>query len=128
LTWHRAAAAAGVVGLLTDLDATVKVFGTPPETFNPRAYVVGYPRRVAYDAGAGFGVDVAELRVLAAAGPTDVDGLDQMLHDAKIALAADPTAAGMVQSMRVADQENWRRQLIAGADMLTADLILEIRM
>lgn len=127
MTWNRAAAAAGVVAALKPIDPAITVYGTPPETFNPPAYVVGFVRRVTYD-GATFGVDLAELRVLAAAGPTEYDRLDGMLHDAKVALNADPTAAGMVQSLRVADQENWRRQTVAGADMLTGDLMLEIRM
>lgn len=128
MTWNRAQAAQAVADVLAPVDELVSVFASPPSTFNPPAYIVGYPRRVAYDAGAGFGVDVAELPVLAGCGVSEVDRVDQLLEAAHKAVNADPSLGGAVQHARVASQDNWRILSVAGADVLAADLTVEIRM
>jgi len=127
VTWQRAPVAAAVAAELAALDAAVSVFAVPPATFNPPAYLVGFVRRVDYDQPT-FGVDLTELVVSAAAGVAEPDRLDQLLHDAKVALNADPTGGGSVQVLRVRNQDPWRIVTIGGADILLGDLILEIRM
>ena len=131
MAWERSSAAAAVAAVLEPVAAgqtpPASVFATPPESFNPPAYVCGVVRTLTYD-GAAFGVDHVEFRLFVSAGPTDYDGLDVLCAQARAALAADPSLAGAVKHCRVLSQENWRRLAIAGADTLTADLILEIRM
>jgi len=132
VAWSRHAAAAAIAAVLEQMAVPPAgpppaVFATPPETFNPPAYVCGVVRRLDYDTPT-FGVDGAEFRLFVSAGPNDYDGLDAMCAAARAALAVDPSLAGQVISCRVANQENWRRLAIAGADTLTADVILEIRM
>ena len=127
MTWQRAEAAEAIAGLLEPLDPLVSVFASPPETFNPPAYVVGYPSAVTYD-GAAFSIDLATIPVLAAGGLAELDRVDALLRAAKDAITADPSLDGAVMSARVVSQSNWRRLNVAGADILVADLILEIRM
>ena len=131
MAWQRSVAAAAIAAVLEPVAAgqtpPASVYATPPETFNPPAYVCGVVRRLDYDTPT-FGVDGAEFRLFVSAGPNDYDGLDALCAAGRAALAADPSLAGQVISCRVAHQENWRRLAIAGADTLTADVILEIRM
>jgi hypothetical protein len=124
--WSRTKAAAAVAGVLAALDG-IAVFATPPETFNPPAYIVGYPSSVAYG-HVGFGMDLASLPVMAAAGPNSADDVDALIQNAKDAIDADPTLGGAVGNATVATQANWRRVDVAGAQVLAADLVLEIRM
>jgi hypothetical protein len=127
VTWSRSEAAAAVVSILSELDPVVSVFAQPPETLNPPAYVVGYVRMVMYDQPS-FAVDAANLVVAAVTGANEVDRCDAMLHDAKVALNADPSLSGVAKHCRVIEQGNWRRLNIAGSELLAGDLTVEIRM
>jgi hypothetical protein len=126
VVWQRAPVATAIAATLATLDASVSVFAVPPTTLNPPAYLVGFARRVDYDAAA-FGVDLTELVVSAAAGLSEPDRLDQLLHDAKVALNADPSCGGTVAALRVRNQDPVRLVDSGGATFLVGDLILEIR-
>jgi hypothetical protein len=127
MTWQRAPAAAAVAAVLEQIDASIRVFATPPSTLNPPAYVVGYPQTVDYDLPT-FGVDVAALPVMAAAGAGEVDRVDELVMLAKDALKPETNLGGAVVSCRPRSQSTWRLLTIAGVDVLAADLVLEIRM
>lgn len=127
MTWTRIIAAAGIGQVLDRLDPSVNVFATPPETFNPPAYIVGYPRTVTYSVPT-FGVDLAVVPVMVGVGPNEVDRADAMVASAKDALWSDPTLGQLVQGLRVTEQSNWRRLNVAGIDVLAVDLVVEITM
>ena len=127
MTWQRAPAAAGLAALLEPLDPLASVFSSPPSTFNPPAYVVGYVTRVDYGVPS-YTIDTATLPMLAAAGVAELDRVDAMLAAAKVAIGADPTLGGSVQVARVTTQQSWRVLSVAGSEILCADLVLEIRM
>jgi hypothetical protein len=126
MSWNRAQVADAVVGLLQPFDATVTCFVAPPATFNPPAYVVGWPTTVVYDTRL-FGIDVATLPVAAAGGVEETDRVDELLETARKALD-DGNLSGTVQHARVMSQANWRPVRVSGIDMLVADLVLEIQM
>jgi len=132
MVWKRADAAAAIVPILEAIDTTtligalVSVFAAPPETFNPPAYIIGYPAQVNYD-GATFGIDEALLPVYAAGGMSEVDRIDALLEAAKVAIAGAPLPSAL-QLLRVMQQTNWRPLKVGGSDLLAADLTLEIRM
>lgn len=125
MSWDRANVAAALVGALAGTG--VKVHPRPPATFNPPAYIVGYPITVDYGLPT-FGVDQASLAVMCAAGIDQTDTVDQLIADAVAALNADTTLAGVVQVLQVRQQRNWRPQNVGGADYLIADLNIDIRM
>jgi len=129
MTWQRAPVAAALAATLTTIDPTVAVFATPPETFNPPAYIVGWPRNVSYREKQ-FNTDVAQLPILAACGMAEADRVDQMLNQAydTISKVADATFGGIVQLVDLGPQDNWRVLRVAGVDLLAADLLLEITM
>jgi len=124
--WNRADVAAALVPILAPIDAQATVFATPPETFNPPAIIVGYPQSVDYDLAA-FGVDLVQLPVAACAGAAEVAKVDAYLAQARELIAADLTLGGVVKACRARAQSNWRRLNVAGAEILAADLVLEIR-
>jgi hypothetical protein len=128
LSWQRAPVAAAVAEVLS-AKVAVACFATPPETLNPPAFVCAYPRTVTYDTSS-FGIDLVEYIVSAYAGPNDVDTLDGLVSEARAALEVDPGLGGVVQSLQVTTQGNWRRLSIASTNVnvLAADLTLEIRM
>jgi hypothetical protein len=127
VTWTRAPVAAALVPILAAIDPAVPAYAEPPETFNPPAYIVGYPRTVNYRTPT-FGVDTAQLPMLAAAGAGEVDRVDELLAAAYDAIAAAPKPiGGIVQLVEIGPQDNWRLLRVAGVDVLAADLLLTIR-
>jgi len=127
MSWERAPVAAALAGILGNIDAQVKAFELPPETFNPPAFIVGYPQTVDYDVAA-FGVDLVALPIAAFCGTAEVDRVDALLTAAKVALEADLTLGGAVKACKPRTQQAWRRLSVAGAEVLGADIVLEIRM
>jgi len=131
MTWQRAPAAAALVGKLSAAVAAgtlpVTVFDKPPATLNAPALVVGRPLEVRY-ATAAFGIDEAELPVVVVAGADGDDMLDSLITTVREAVAPDPTLGGVVQSAIVSLERNWRNLTVAGADVLTADVLLTIQM
>jgi hypothetical protein len=127
MTWTRIIAAAAIAETLDRLDPAVNVFATPPESFNPPAYIVGYPRTVAYGQQV-FGIDLATIPIMIAVGPNEVDRADAMVNMAKDALTSDPSLGRAVQGLTAPEQSNWRRLNVSGIDVLAVDLVLEITM
>ena len=75
-----------------------------------------------------FAVDLASVSVLGAVGVEDGDGLDDLLSVANDAIEVDPSLGLAVQHARVVEWRNWRVFTSAGANLLVAELALEIRM
>jgi hypothetical protein len=124
--WDRTAVSAALAEVLAAIDPTVSVFASAPETFNAPAYVVAYPRLVLY-ANPTFGTDTATVPVMVGVGHLEADRADAMLADAKAAIEADVSLGGVVQTVRVTEQSGWRRLNVAGAEILAADLVCDIR-
>jgi hypothetical protein len=131
MTWQRAPVAAALVTILAAVDDSVPAFAVPPDTFNPPAYIVGYPRTVNYRTPQ-FGVDEAQLPLAVACGVAEVDRVDDLLRRAYDALSAatatDPTLGGTVLLVDPGPQDNWRLLKVAGVDVLAADLLLRVLM
>jgi hypothetical protein len=127
MTWQRSAVAGAIADVLSAADPTAATFATPPETFNVPAYIVGYPRTVAYSVPV-FGVDQASLPVIVAVGLGEADAMDAMFRTALAALSDDVSLGAVVQSCTAREQSNWRPANVGGANLMLADLVLEIRM
>lgn len=107
--------------------ATVSAFDSPPLQLNPPAVVVSRPSEVLYGTG-GFGVDVATLPVICIGPQTGEDMVNALLGLVRDALKADPRLGGLVAIAHAPSERNWRAVRIGGADMLAADLTVEIQM
>jgi hypothetical protein len=127
MSYQRTPVAAALAELLATIDPNVAVFNEPPPTFNPPAIIVGYTRHVDYDLAA-YGVDRADLPVAIAVGVNDTARMDDLANQAKKLINANPTLAGAVQAARVRSQEQTLLWNIAGAEIMAADIILEIRL
>ncbi len=128
MSWDRPAAAGALVEVLEAATAsTVSVFDKPPATFNPPALVINYPTTVAKHNPA-FAIDLASFTVLAAVGVDQGDSLDELLGTVTAAVEADPSLTAVVQHAKPVEWRNWRILTVAGADMLAADVALEVRM
>lgn len=127
MTWQRAPVAAALVQLLEPLDATVTVFGAPPLTFAPPALIVWYPTLVQYS-GFAYQVDLVTLPIMCAAGLGEWDRVDELAAMVRGAVdTADPQLGGSVAVARAYQQSETRIVSVAGADVLAANVILEIR-
>jgi hypothetical protein len=127
MSWNRTNAAAALVSALqTQTGATVFVFPKPPQTLNPPAIVVGRPTEVLYSAWA-LSVDEVTLPVLCV-GPGDGEDIVDGLITAVRAALADPMLGGAVQSCVASAERNWRNVVLAGVDILQAEVTLTIRM
>ena len=103
------------------------VFAQPPSTHNPPALVVQYPSQVLLHTPA-FTVDTATVSVLAVGGLDDPGTVDALLAATVRAVEADNQLGGAVQYARPTQHRPWRIVNVAGADYLTAELELELRM
>ena len=120
--------AAALSQVLTDAtDSAVSVFPSPPGTFNPPALIVQFPTSVLKHVPA-FGIDSAQLTVLAATGVLDTDGHDQLLEVASAALEANQTLNGAVQVLRPTEWRAWRVMTVSGIDLLVAEIAVDVRM
>jgi hypothetical protein len=126
VSWDRAAVAAALVDVLTAATG-VMVFDRPPGTLNAPALVVARPNTVTYGNGA-FGIDDAELPIVCVGGADDLDGLEALKALVRQAIDADNTIKGVVQHAYPQQERNWRVINIGGADLLTVEVILQIRM
>ena len=126
MAWNRTAVSAALAEVLAAIDPSVSVFPTAPETFNPPVYVVGFPRLVLY-ANPTIGTDTAPVPLLVGLAPNEPEQADAMIAAAKVAIEADVTLGGVVHAVRVTEQAGWRRLNVAGAEILAADLICDIR-
>jgi hypothetical protein len=128
VSWDRPAASAALAALLSSATADlVTVHPKPPSTLNAPALVVGYPQTVTKHTPT-FAVDLAALSVIGAYGIDNGDALDDLLNVADAAIGVDPTLGLAVQHCRVVEWRNWRTFTSAGANLLLAELALEIRM
>ena len=128
MSWDRPAAADALVTVLTAAtDDLVTVHDRPPSTLNAPALVVSYPTTVTKHTPT-FAIDEASLAVLGAVGVEAGDGLDELLEDATTAIETDPTLGGAVQYAKPVEWRNWRIMTSAGASLLVAELVLQIRM
>jgi hypothetical protein len=127
MAWSRQTAVPALVAALqTTLGETAFVFEKPPQTLNPPAVVVGRPTEVLYSAWA-LSVDEVTLPVLCV-GPGDGEDIVDGLITAVRAALADPMLGGAVQSCVASAERNWRNVVLAGVDILQAEVTLTIRM
>ena len=131
MSWDRPAASGALAALLADATAGMvppaSVFAQPPSTHNPPALVVQYPSQVLLHQPA-FPIDTATVSVLAVAGLEEPATVDALLSATVAAVEADGQLGGTVQFCRPTQHRLWRIVNVAGADYLTAELELEIRM
>ena len=128
MTWNRAAVAEALVDMLTEaLEDQVMVFDRPPGTVNAPAVVVGRANTVNYGTGA-LGIDDAELPLVLVGGADDMDGVEALKSTVRQAVNADVSLGGVVQLVYPELERNWRVINVGGADLLTVEVILQIRM
>jgi hypothetical protein len=131
MSWDRPLAAAALAVVLEDAVAAMtppaSVFTEPPATYNPPALIVQYPLPVILHQPT-FAIDTASVIVLAVGGLDDSMTVDALLATAVAAIEADSSLGDVVQYCRPVEHRTWRIQNVAGADYLTAELALEIRM
>ena len=129
--WDRPYAAAALAVTLEDATADMvppcSVFAQPPSTHNPPALVIQYPSQVLLHQPS-FAVDTASVSVLAVGGLDDPTTVDGLLSAVVSAVEGDPQLGDVVQYCRPLQHRLWRIANVAGADYLTAELELEIRM
>ena len=128
MTWQRTPVAAALVDLLTAATGgTVFVFDKPPATINPPAIIVSRPSTVLYNAVA-FGVDEATLPVVIAGAMDGDDFVDALRDVIRKTVDTNPTLNGSVPACWPSSERNWRNAIVAGVDLLLAELVLTVQM
>jgi len=127
VSWDRTVAVPALVDAIEVASGqTVFVFDRPPTTINPPAIVVGRPVEVIY-ATAWFSVDEATLPVLCVGAGDGDDTVDDLIAVVRAAVK-DPGLGGAVQSVVASAARNWRNLVVAGVDILQAEVTLTIQM
>jgi hypothetical protein len=128
MTWDRTLVVPALVEVLeASIGPAVSVFDRPPPTVNPPAVVVGRVNSVEYGVGA-FGIDNAELPLVLIGGADDLETVEALKMSVRVAIDGAMSLLGTVQQCYAASERNWRVLNIAGAEVLTVEVILEIRM
>ena len=127
MSWDRTVAVPALVNAIDVASGgTVFVFDRPPTTLNPPAVVVGRPVEVLY-ATAGFSVDETTLPVLCVGAAEDDDTVDDLIGVVRAAVKT-PGLGGAAQSCVASAARNWRNVVLAGVEILQAEVILTIQM
>jgi hypothetical protein len=132
VAWNRAVVAKALYAMLTtappDPAATPPfIFERPPGTLNAPAVVVGRPAEVRYSEFA-LGIDFCEFIVVCVAAIDGDDDLAELIGWARSVIEPDPSLGGAVQTCVCTGERNWRAVRVAGADLLAAELVLEVTM
>jgi hypothetical protein len=131
VTWNRAPAAAALADLLTTALAgagiEASVFAAPPFTLNANAVVVSRPTEVRY-AVSGFSIDEVTLPVLCVAGQDQDDTVSALIAVVRSALAGSLNLGGVVSQIHATGERNWRHVNVSGAELLAAELTVQILM
>ena len=117
-------------GALVDIikaatDDTPAVFAQPPRTFNPPAVIVRMPESVE-PAAVGMTVDRAMVPLLCAVGADQMPELMGLLGQVRKAVLAQRSLGGIAQATWPASYRNFALITVAGADYLSAEVLLEI--
>jgi len=128
MAWDRAVCVAALAAAIDVTSGqTVFVFDKPPQTLNAPAVVVGRPTEVLY-ATAAFAVDEATLPVLCVGAADGDDTVADLIGTVRAAVAKDARLGGAVQSCVAAAERNWRNVVVAGVDLLQAEVTLTVQM
>ncbi|HSS11148.1 MAG TPA: hypothetical protein VLL25_14775 [Acidimicrobiales bacterium] len=126
MSYDLAAVAHAVADTLDkSFDGTVKVHPFPVQTFNVPAVIVAWPDLVEPSRVAPS-VDRVRLPVMCAVGLDRTDQLSMLMEDTAAALYRDRSLGGLARQLAVAMYRNYRAVNVAGADFLTAELLLDL--
>jgi hypothetical protein len=132
MSWDRTAFAAALAKAIeAELDesgVTATVFAKPPFTLNAPSIVIGRPSEVRYSQAA-FGVDAATVAVTVVAGADQDETAAELIGVVRSAIAPPDEGLGaVVQTCQDSSERNWGHVNVSGADLLRADVILDVQM
>jgi hypothetical protein len=131
VSWDRtpfaAALAKAIEAELGTLGVTATVFDKPPFTLNAPSIVIGRPAEVRYSEVA-FGIDAANVPVTVVAGVDQDETAAELIAVVRSAIAADESLAAAVALCVPTSERNWTHVNVSGADLLRADVIVEVQM
>lgn len=105
---------------------TARTFAIPPTTLNPPAVVVNYPDTVAFGTVA-LGIDEATIPVSVVVGLTaPPSDLSDLADEVRRAIGGDRTLAGAVKNARPTELRAVRVAMVAGIDVLTAEVVVVV--
>jgi hypothetical protein len=127
MSWDRAAVAKALATQLEAAVPDVTVYDRPRYNLNAPAIVVGHAAETRYSTHA-MTIDDTQLPVTCVAGTEREDDVADLIADVRTAVLADVTLGGAVQSATPLLERNWRPLKVAGADLLAADVVLQVYM
>jgi len=128
VSWQRTIAIPALVKALQAVAGeAVYVHSRPPNTLNPPCLVVLRPTEVRYDEVA-FGIDQADISVLCVAPADGEDTADELITAVRSAVGENINLGGAVQVVDDQAERNWRNVNVAGVDLLTVEVALQIQM
>jgi len=110
---------------LADFAQPVSVFAVPPMSFNPPAVIVKFPEMIEPSIIAPT-IDRVQLALLVATGLQAIELLFDLLTVLREAVLRDRKVQGLAQSLAVVNYRAFGQMNVAGAEYLTAELLLEM--
>jgi hypothetical protein len=131
VSWDRTpfagALAKAIEAELDSAGVTASVFDKPPFTLNAPSIVIARPTEVRYSEAA-FSIDAAAVVVTCVGGADDDETVSDLIGVVRSAIAADESLGGTVALCVPMSERNWAHVNVAGADLLRADVVLDIQM
>jgi hypothetical protein len=127
MSWDRATCAKALVTLLGPALPGVSVYDRPMYSYNAPAVIVGRAAETRYSTFA-IGIDETQLPLTVAVGTEREDDVSDLMAQIRSAIEGDNSLGGTVASCTAALDRNWRNTKVAGADLLAADLVLQVYM
>jgi hypothetical protein len=132
MSWDRTAfakaLAAAIENQLYESGVTATVFAKPPFTLNAPSIVIARPTEVRYSEAA-FSIDAAAVVVTCIGGADDDETVSELIGVVRSAISPPDEGLGaVVQTCQDRSERNWTHVNVSGADLLRADVVLDIQM
>jgi hypothetical protein len=125
VSWDRDKVSAALGDLFASALPTVKIHTIPPLTLNPPCVVIS-DADVAYNT-ASFCADTATVPVIVVGGMEATDAVEDMKNALRAALDGSPDLGGVVSYANAVEERNWRYAAVAGVQLLTVELMVEVK-
>jgi hypothetical protein len=127
VTWDRDSVGKALASILEAAITDVSIYDRPLYNLNAPAIVVGRAAETRYSTWA-LSIDETTLPVTCLAGTERDADVAELIAQVRAAVLADVMLGGLVQSCYPVAERNWRPLKVAGADLLAADVVLQVYM
>ena len=132
MTWSRSPVAAALAQLLTSAldqsdECDAQVYEAPPFSLNADSIVIGRATEVRYSVQ-GFALDEVTLPITCVGGMDQDDTVAALIELVRSTVHASINLDGACSEIHAVGERGWRHVNVSGADLLAAEITLQVLM